>query len=253
MSNSTLMRIRTPILFPLTSTSKTIVATILFSFCICWQSNANLIHSYQFNGNANDSVGSANGTLINGATVSGGVLHLDGTNDYVQLASHIVPTSGTYSVVLTARETTPVAHYVEMISQGFSGGPGFYIGHDPSEIIRASDSWLFTGVPFPSDGNFHTFDLIVDAVAGNSKLYIDGVLDATLGFAISTTTGGDNTRFGSQFGPFGEFFGGELDNIRIYDNAITVTVPEDGASVLYLIVGAALVFGLAIRFASPAN
>ena len=225
---------------PLTGISKTIGVIILFSFCTCWQSNATLIHSYQFNGNANDSVGSANGTLVNGATVSGGVLHLDGATGYVQFASDIVPTSGSYSIVLSARETAPVANYVEMISQGFSGGPGFYIGHDPSGIIRVSDSWLYTGVPFPSDGEFHTYDLIVNAVAGNSKLYIDGLLAATLGSAISTTTGGTDTRFGRQFAPFDEFFGGELDNIRIYNTAINV--PEDGASALYLMVGAALVF-----------
>jgi Concanavalin A-like lectin/glucanases superfamily/VPDSG-CTERM motif len=160
---------------------------------------------------------------------------LDGASGYVQFASHIVPTSGSYTVVLSARETAPVFNYAEMISQGFTFGPGFYIGHDPSELIRASDSWIFTGVPFPSDGTFHTFALGVDSVAGDSKLYVDGLLAATLGSAISTTTFGSDTRFGQQFAPFAEYFGGELDNIRIYDEAIgPAGVPDSGSTVFLL-------------------
>jgi hypothetical protein len=207
------------------------------------QSNATLIHSYEFNSNANDSVGSANGTLIGGATVSGGVLHLDGVSGYVQFASQIVPTSGSYSVILSALETAPVANYVELISQGFSGGPGFYIGHDPSGNIRVSDSWVNTGVPFPPAGTFNTFVLTVDAVAGDSKLYIDGTLVATLGIAISTTSGGDDTIFGRQFDPYAEYFGGELDNIRIYDTALTASevagVPDSGSTLAFLVVALA--------------
>lgn len=45
-----------------------------------------LNHRYSFNGNANDSVGTANGTLFGDAVVSGGALVLDGTpGTYMQL------------------------------------------------------------------------------------------------------------------------------------------------------------------------
>jgi Concanavalin A-like lectin/glucanases superfamily/Bacterial Ig-like domain len=61
---------------------------------------ASLIHRYSFNGNANDSVGSANGTLMGTATVSGGQLVLDGsaTNSYVTLPAGIVSNLNEISV-----------------------------------------------------------------------------------------------------------------------------------------------------------
>ena len=60
--------------------------------------------------------------------------------------------------------------FVELISQGESLGPGFYIGHDPSGFIRVSDSWLFTGVPFGSIGVMHHYALTVDGAAGIEAL-----------------------------------------------------------------------------------
>ena len=49
----------------------------------------NLVAHYEFNGDANDSVGSYHGTLYDGASIvndpqHGQVLSLDGVNDYVQ-------------------------------------------------------------------------------------------------------------------------------------------------------------------------
>ena len=43
-----------------------------------------LTHWYTFNGNVNDQVGSANGTLVGGAIASGGLLSLNGLTSYVQ-------------------------------------------------------------------------------------------------------------------------------------------------------------------------
>ena len=200
-----------------------------------------LTHYYPFSLDASDTIGSAHGTLVDGASVNGGLLLLDGGNDYVQFGQKIVPTSGSYSVTMFARQTTPQNYYAELISQGFSG-PGFYIGHDYNGTIRVGDSWLNTGVPFPSDGEFHHIAVTVDAVAGESKLYIDGSLSATLASAISSTAGGTHTRFGNQFDFHTEFFGGTLDEVRIYDHSLTageiatLAVPEPATATLALLV-----------------
>lgn len=50
----------------------------------------NLIHRYSFNGNANDLVGTANGVLQGGASISNGVLVLDGVSGYLALPANIV-------------------------------------------------------------------------------------------------------------------------------------------------------------------
>ena len=182
--------------------------------------SALLIHQYVFNGNANDQVGSANGTLLGGATVSGGLLSLNGSTAYVQFGSHIVPEIGSFSVTLFAQETAPTGGYIEFISQGFSGGPGFYLGHNPGGVIRASDAWISTGVPFPSDGKRHHYALVVDSTADQAILYVDGVRRAATG-AFSTTGSGTDTRLGRQFDPFAEFFNGSLSDVRIYQGALT--------------------------------
>lgn len=194
---------------------------------------ADLVHHFPFDDDASDIVGGADGTLLNGASVSGGVLVLDGMDDYVHIGQHIVPTSGSYSVSLFARQTQIDGTYVEFISQGVSLGPGFYIGITPSHEIRVSDTWMSTGVPYPLDGLWHHIALTVDAGAGNSKLYLDGSLSATLGSAIAAGSGGNATRFGRQYNPFEEFFAGMLDDIRIYDHvlsaadvAVLAAIPE---------------------------
>ena len=166
-----------------------------------------------------------------------GAMHLDGIDDFVQFGERIIPSAGSYTVAMFARQTTPqLGAYVELISQ--DGGPNFYIGHDPSGIIRVSDAWLSTGIPFPSDSAFHHYAVTVDATAGNSRLYIDGSLSATLGSAINPVPGGTDTRLGRQFNGHAEYFGGAIDDVRIYDTALTagqvfgLAVPEPATATL---------------------
>jgi hypothetical protein len=129
-----------------------------------------------------------------------------------------------------ARQDSFQVGHREMISQGFSGGPGFYLGHTPSHTVRATDSWNNTGVSFPSDGTFYHFALVVDVEDSSSRLYVDGLLKATFGSAITTTNGGTHTRFGTQF-QSGEWFHGALDEVKIWDRALSEG--EVGALALY--------------------
>ena len=51
---------------------------------------ANLTHRYNFNSDARDSVGGADGVLQGGASVSGGALVLDGISGYLALPANLV-------------------------------------------------------------------------------------------------------------------------------------------------------------------
>lgn len=169
-----------------------------------------------------DSVGTATGTLFNGASLLGGNLSLDGIDDYVQLNQKIVPTGpAALSVTVHAQQASVQSGtFVELISQGPGGAAGFYIGHNPDRLIRLGDQFTFTGVPFPSDGNFHFYALTSDAATG-TRFYIDSSLVFSSPTQLNTTALGTDTRFGRQFLSFDEFFHGLINDVRVYDVALT--------------------------------
>lgn len=182
---------------------------------------ATLIHEYTFDGaTVQDNVGGLNGTLFGGATISGGVLQLDGVDDFAELSGQAIATGGVdFSVVIRAQAFVPLAgNFVELISQGFSGAPGFYLGHDPSGNIRITDNFLSTGLAFPSDGGFHTYVLTSGDLFG-TQLYIDGV-NVFSGAELNVGAGGSNTRFGKQFSPFSENLHGNIDYIGVFDGEL---------------------------------
>jgi hypothetical protein len=148
---------------------------------------ADLVHYYSFESDVSDSIGSADGSLLNGAFVNNGKLVLDGSNDFVEFGEKIVPINGDFTVALFTKETLPNNSFVEFISQGNNGGPGFYLGLDPNNRIRAGDSWLNTGVTYPSDGEFHHLAITVDSALNKSTLYLDGL---PVAFAPNAITSG---------------------------------------------------------------
>ena len=131
-----------------------------------------LVYHYDFSSGVVDLVGNQNGTLFGDANVSGSRLNLDGNGDYVQFAESIVPTSGSYFVALFGRRAANQAAFTEMISQGQSAGPGFCVGTNIAGNIRVGDQWAVAGVPFGAVGQLTSYAVVVDAVAGTSKLYV---------------------------------------------------------------------------------
>ncbi len=53
-------------------------------------SAANLIHRYSFTSDASDSVGTEHGTLLGGASISGGAVTLNGSGAYVDLPNGLI-------------------------------------------------------------------------------------------------------------------------------------------------------------------
>jgi hypothetical protein len=205
-----------------------------------------LLHEYTFGGaSVIDSVGGQNGILVGGASVSGGVLNLDGTSGYVQFGAQLVPTGLTaFSVTLDAQQLsrTPGA-FMELISQGQSGAPGFYIGHSTTGEVRIGDQFTATGVAFPNDNTNHSYAVTSDG--SGTKFYLDGLLAFSSAVQINTPAFGTATRLGRQFDPFAELFHGNIDNLRIFSGAltdfevanlsVTASLPAPGALALFAV------------------
>jgi hypothetical protein len=180
-----------------------------------------LLHHYPMTGGLVDVVGGVDGTLVGGATITDGVLALDGTTGYGQFGTWLVPGTGSYSVSFFVRDAGPATRYTSYVSQGQSNGPGFYIGYADDGQLRGPDGFGAVGIPAPvGDGLFHHHVLVADAVANQTRFYVDGALRRTLGTAITTAQDGTPTRFGRQFDPWSEFVNGAMDEVRIYRGAL---------------------------------
>jgi len=181
------------------------------------------IHAYSFeSGVVTDSIGGADGTLLQGATIQSGELALDGIRQYVEFGEALIPTQGSFSIAFFAQEADPTSDRAEVISQGSWFGPGFYIGYyPPSRTLRVGDEWQNTGLTFPDDGLRHHFALTVDEDNG-TLLYMDGFLAASTK-TIHIAPGGYLTRLGRQYNPWSEYFHGAVDDLWIFSGALTPT------------------------------
>ena len=204
--------------------------------CVALAMSANaatLIHYYPFTVDASDQAGTDHGTLQGGASVSGGVLNLDGTNDHVTFAAHLIPGAGSFSVWMSSKVgfAGPVGGIMEMISQGGSGS-AFYLG-PAGTTTRVGDNWTSAYTPFPSDGLWHNYAVTVDAVNDITRLYIDGSQVSFINIEIGHGAGGTHTFLGKQYSTHGEYWNGQIDNVRIYTGELTpgeITALNGGGS-----------------------
>lgn len=210
------------------------IKKIMSAFAIAFSAlpvQAALLHQYTFDGGsvAVDSVGGADGTLFGGASIVGGALFLDGIDGYVQtLGNHIIPTSGAFTLALSAKQTSFGGRaHAELISQGTQGGGAtgpFYLGwYEANPVdhgVRIGNDITTSSVLFPTDGAYHTYVLTSNGFGSTASLFIDGtrVLDFA---APAPGVGGTDTRFGQQFVDANEFFTGYLDNIRVWGTVMS--------------------------------
>jgi hypothetical protein len=185
---------------------------------------AELLHHYNFMQNCSDAVGGAEGTLMNGASVSQRTLLLDGEDDFVDFKQHLIPTTNSFSLAMFAFQISPQPGFVELISQGESQSEAVFLGHNSKGTMRVGGNWMETAVRFPKSGKWHHYAVTVNRTAGVKALFIDGQLMSTKTNRIGGPLGNSTnqaTRLGRQFEPWGEFFRGRLADVRIYRGALT--------------------------------
>ncbi len=152
---------------------------------------AGLVDWYSADGNAQDSIGAANGTLQGGATFASGkfgqAFSLNGSTAYVQLPNNLfpIPTSGTgntpFSFSAWFQTTTGGVILGQQNSAAFGnptqGVPAVYVGSNGH--LYAQAFWGGAVNPISSsqavyDGKFH--NVVVSYNGSTESVYLDGKL-----------------------------------------------------------------------------
>lgn len=191
-------------------------------------------------GNAMDSIGGYTGTLFNnpqrvsGWNGKGNAMSFNGTNQYVQFNSTIIPI-GTKTIRYRIKTNSPITTFVACMANGAGGTTnGIQIGVENQKIFITTSS--STGNIFSirsnkdiTDGKWHDICFIWDGTTNQDtvKLFID---DMNIPDSISTanlsenSTGYKNFTIGCRTQPNDSkiaYFNGQLDQIEIYDRIIS--------------------------------
>jgi|GEM_PF-591071 len=160
----------------------------------------------------------------------GGALSFDGVNDMIRVAN---PSDGsldfgTGTFTLSAWiKTTASSNYGYILAKYSSGGAHYYLQRNSGYITaQVSDgvtnmycaAWIGATV---YDGNWHHVAVTLDTTS-TLTVYFDGV--AT--YSVTNTSLGDITNnnpvtIGNRNTPYSDYFEGTIDDLRIYDYALS--------------------------------
>jgi hypothetical protein len=173
--------------------------------------HADLTHRYSFDNNANDSIGTAHGTLLNGASAGGGVLNFNNPafpgssvpRGYAELPVSILPTSGSVT-----------------IEQWFTfAGSGFF-----------TEAWAFTdhaggsNQPDADSGKY-----FMHTISNPQPVATPGVGGSSVAQTLAGYGGGAETRVYHTTPGMGAGGGGYLDDGQTY---MAATVLDGNAGTL---------------------
>jgi len=185
---------------------------------------------------ANDSSGAGNdGILVNAPTrtagVSGSALNFDGIDDYVN-AGDIAALNGLAAVTVSAWVKGSVGtlspdSVIVAKDSAFALVVGLTSAHKAQFLVKSGGSWYGfpSSVTSVDDGTFHYLTGVYDGTT--VRIYVDGILEGSQDVgSLTLNTSLTNLEIASCAGgpechPSGEMWGGVIDEVRIYDRALS--------------------------------
>jgi hypothetical protein len=237
-----------------------ILVCLTISACLLGTAaNAELVSRWEFSGNANDSQGLNNGTLMNGASIGtdpvhGQVLMLDGINDYVDCGNDASLDVGSGSFTVAAWGKRPATNSVyDIVAKRDPTAP--YTGWSFEMFWWYDNQWhtkLWTpqengtelDYDFAPDTWYHVA-AVRDAVNSQISYYVNGHLEVTLPFSNADLSNNAKLTIGQLSEEYIHNFAGPIDDVRIYNHALTAQeiaaiVPEPATLVMLGIGGIVL-------------
>lgn len=212
----------------------------------------NLIGYWTLDSNANDSLGSRNGTDSGSPTYGTGKINngvtYNGSSQYSTIANHasLFPTSLTVSLWVKFTTVQQNKHIFTLQNANVSPYNGFSIFVEDSangkKIWSATRSTSFGNIASTSnlnDGNWHhivvTFDPSVGS--GTHTMWVDGVQNSqNTGKTLAWDTGAD-LMFGKFYNFGGGYYNGSLDEVgywsRVLDSSEIASLYNGGSGLAY--------------------
>ncbi len=182
-----------------------------------------LIAYWPFNGNANDQSGNGNNGTVNGATLisdrlgaSNSAYFFNGTSSTINYSNQIIPSNQSFSISIWTFVNNN--NLQEFFHQNV-WPDAFYLGIS-NGFLRCGDNWQNTGVSIEINSWIHI--VLVRNFQNNVIIYKNGIVVATKSNDI--TLGGNLTNpliLGRQYTTNTEFLNGKLDDIGIWNRALT--------------------------------
>ncbi len=236
------MKNRTQFTKPASRAAWRLLAAIIVSGWALQSSHADLLHHWDFNTDGSDSVGGATVTLVGAATISGGSLNIPGGGVFLDYGSVNISNTLTTNATLTVEcwytqnagvnwskvwmfgfdaAADPQLAYIDFTPfTGLGGNPPKidFNPNDNNELNAVGPNTLIT------DGShqYHAVS-IYDASKNLMSMYIDGVLTATNGMGGESilNVGYNTARFGSGFHFTDPELNGSINDVRIYNHAVS--------------------------------
>lgn len=210
-----------------------LLVTLSASLGLAALSSAELIHRYSFDTDASDSIGSADGILLNGARISGGSVHLNGINQYVNLDAATIAINTHTTLTIEAfwshntltkwqrvfdfgDDTSNYLFYSPVGAPGSPAIPSQIVGlkNITEQFIKVSDGKLATGR--------HHMALTFDGDSDTMKLYVDGkLIGINQSITNTLSTIGTKNAYLGKAQHDDPYLDGSIDEFRIYNTALS--------------------------------
>lgn len=190
-----------------------------------------LVAWWKLNGDANNSIGSPNGTLAN-VTSTMGQRNIADTAYSFNGSTSAITTPSTFGLGTTNESIALWVYNPSVSNHGMfthigTTGFGIGVGSGNSETNGNTIIMIFNGVRWiPTSTNlgtgWHHVAMVIDG-NGTPTAYIDGVSAGSYPGAATLAPGGNVTAIGTISGAPQDSFNGSVDDVRIYNRALPLS------------------------------